>query len=140
MNAFVYRAQRPFQPDRLWKVASSSISHLKAVVRAKGLVWLVSRPDRWGYWSQNPQSIDISGALPLQAGHLHGLISLDSVSCVSCACFLVCVCVCRVCRVCRVCVIRRRCLVDIQRKGQTTRNPLCGYVNRTRHARHTTIS
>lgn len=61
MNAFVYRAQRPFQPDRLWKVASSSISHLKAVVRAKGLVWLVSRPDRWGYWSQNPQSIDISG-------------------------------------------------------------------------------
>jgi G3E family GTPase len=61
MNAFVYKAQRPFAPDRLWKVASSSISHLKAVVRAKGLVWLVSRPDRWGYWSQNPQSIEISG-------------------------------------------------------------------------------
>jgi hypothetical protein len=114
MNAFVYRAQRPFQPDRLWKVASSSISHLKAVVRAKGLVWLVSRPDRWGYWSQNPQSIDISGALRLQPGHPHGLVRQRThltrlrvvccvrVSCVVCVFHRVCVCVCVSCFI--VCV------------------------------------
>ena len=47
--SFVYRARRPFHPQRFWALA-----HRKwpGVVRSKGFFWLASRPRFAGSWSQ----------------------------------------------------------------------------------------
>ena len=46
---FVYRARRPFHPQRFWDWVQSE---WPGVIRSKGLFWLVSRPDMVGNWSQ----------------------------------------------------------------------------------------
>ncbi len=47
--SFVYRARRPFHPQRFWNLIHSE---WPGVVRSKGWFWLASRPDMAGSWSQ----------------------------------------------------------------------------------------
>ena len=43
ISSFVYRAQRPFHPERFWHFLNEE--YPSNLIRAKGLFWLVSRPD-----------------------------------------------------------------------------------------------
>jgi len=43
ISSFVFRNQKPFHPERLWKYINED--YPSGVMRAKGLFWLASRPD-----------------------------------------------------------------------------------------------
>jgi len=43
ISSFVFRNQKPFHPDRLWKYINEE--YPSNVIRAKGLFWLASRPN-----------------------------------------------------------------------------------------------
>lgn len=49
IRSFVYRARRPFHPQRFWEVVNHQ---LDGVIRSKGYFWLASRPDYAAMWSQ----------------------------------------------------------------------------------------
>lgn len=49
ISSFVYRARRPFHPQRFATVIDSD---LKGIVRSKGFFWLATRPTFAGSWSQ----------------------------------------------------------------------------------------
>ena len=55
VNSFVFRARRPFHPERYWKFIEKSIG--AGVIRAKGFVWLATRFDDVGIWSQAGRSM-----------------------------------------------------------------------------------
>jgi len=57
--SFVYRSRRPFHPDRLLDALEEPWD---GVLRSKGFVWLATRPDQAGYWSQAGGSLRIEGA------------------------------------------------------------------------------
>ncbi|RXZ43951.1 zinc metallochaperone GTPase ZigA [Crenobacter cavernae] len=48
--SFVYRARRPFHPQRFWNLMVGG--EWQGVLRSKGYFWLASRPDWVGNWSQ----------------------------------------------------------------------------------------
>jgi len=50
ITSFVYRQRRPFHPERLYEVLQSE--HLSTIIRSKGFMWLASRNDHAGMWSQ----------------------------------------------------------------------------------------
>jgi len=49
VNSFVYRARRPFHPQRFYDRLSQEWT---GVLRSKGFFWLASRLDKIGVWSQ----------------------------------------------------------------------------------------
>ncbi|MBX3226986.1 MAG: zinc metallochaperone GTPase ZigA [Labilithrix sp.] len=49
ISSFVYRARRPFHPQRFWDFLHSG---WQGVVRSKGFFWLSTRMDLAGSWSQ----------------------------------------------------------------------------------------
>lgn len=51
IRSFVYRARRPFHPARLYALWKNR-SLMQKVLRSKGYVWLATRPDWIGQWSQ----------------------------------------------------------------------------------------
>ena len=49
ISSFVYRARRPFHPERIWHCLHES---WPGVMRSKGLFWIASRMNESGLWSQ----------------------------------------------------------------------------------------
>ena len=49
VSSFVFRARKPFHPNRLWKFIQSEG---KKFLRVKGLFWIATRPNHIGIWSQ----------------------------------------------------------------------------------------
>ena len=56
IGSFTFKSNRPFHPERLWRVLHSCMG---GVLRSKGFFWLATRPDWIGNWSQAGQSFTI---------------------------------------------------------------------------------
>lgn len=67
-TSFVYRARRPFDAERLWRLLKAPWS---GMLRAKGIFWLAQRSDLMGNWSQVGRALTLEttrdwwAALPL---------------------------------------------------------------------------
>lgn len=60
MSSFVFRARRPFHPERLWKYVNEDWH--STIIRSKGLFWLGSRPEQAINWSQAGGSLQTEQA------------------------------------------------------------------------------
>ncbi len=60
ISSFVYRALRPFHPQRLMDALEGS--DLDSVLRSKGLFWLATRHNTIGFWSQAGEVVALEAA------------------------------------------------------------------------------
>jgi len=60
ISSFVYRSQKPFDPDRFWNYVQGSFP--SNIIRSKGLFWLASRPEQALVWSQAGGSLKADNA------------------------------------------------------------------------------
>ncbi len=70
IGSFVYRRRRPFHPKRLIDAIGTG---LKGVVRSKGYLWIASRPQYCGVWSQAGSSLQMD-----RAGYWFASVSKDN--------------------------------------------------------------
>ncbi|MBI1280847.1 MAG: GTP-binding protein [Anaerolineaceae bacterium] len=60
ISSLVYRARRPFHPQRLMDALEGS--DLDSVIRSKGLFWLATRHNTIGFWSQAGEVVALEAA------------------------------------------------------------------------------
>ncbi|OIQ16921.1 MAG: GTP-binding protein [Flavobacterium sp. MedPE-SWcel] len=60
ISSFVFRSQKPFHPEKFWEYLNSK--YPSGIIRAKGLFWLASRPDKALNLSQAGGSFRMEGA------------------------------------------------------------------------------
>ena len=60
ISSFVYRARRPFHPDRFYRYVTTGWR--PEVLRSKGLFWIASRPSVAWNWSQAGYSVEATKA------------------------------------------------------------------------------
>ena len=66
ISSFVYRARKPFHPERLWEAVQNK---LPKTLRSKGFFWVATQADIVGVWSQ------AGGVLSMEAsGYWHDAI------------------------------------------------------------------
>ncbi|MEU4689855.1 GTP-binding protein [Actinoplanes sp. NPDC023714] len=51
ISSVLFRAHEPFHPRRLWELLEEAVGEY-GVLRSKGFLWLATRPDMIGLWSQ----------------------------------------------------------------------------------------
>jgi len=62
ISSFVYRARRPFHPERFWALLHSEDEVWQGVLRSKGFFWLATRMGLTCSWSQAGGSATCEGA------------------------------------------------------------------------------
>ena len=65
VSSFVFRAKKPFHPERLWNFI---MSEGKKFLRVKGLFWVATRPNFTGLWGQAGQIVTLECAGKWLAG------------------------------------------------------------------------
>ncbi|MDB5390259.1 MAG: cobalamin synthesis protein [Planctomycetaceae bacterium] len=58
ISSFIYRAQRPFHPERLYQAIDAR--PMESVIRSKGFMWLATRREYAGMWSQAGGCCDLT--------------------------------------------------------------------------------